>query len=263
MSGFYLYGFVRPEATLPAPALGVAGGPVSVIAAHGLGAVVEATDITLFAASVADHGDDPAWIAARAVRHDETVAAFLPQGILPVRFGTSLADHEALERLLARESDAANARLDALRGTLEFTVRVWADRAELESRLGDAPEVSDLHAELEGASTGKAYLLHRKLRDALERHARAALPELRREAFRRLEEVSAELRVLERVPKDAGPNPGLLEVAVLLDPFSESLLRGDLAAWPDRAAMRAELSGPFAPYSFVAAPSTGAPEAVA
>ena len=92
-------------------------------------------------------------------------------------------------------------------------------------------------------------------RRQFEKHLKAHLNEFRAIAFDRLAEVVEAIVPLERLPKSDGANTGLLEAAVLLDALNEAMLRGELGGWIDRFAMRAELSGPFAPYNFVIDPN--------
>ena len=135
-------------------------------------------------------------------------------------------------------------------------MRVWLDRTEIEPRLIETvAELDDLQAEINGATPGRAHLMKRRLNDEFEKHLKAHLNEFRAIAFDRLAEVVEAIVPLERLPKSDGANTGLLEAAVLLDALNEAMLRGELGGWIDRFAMRAELSGPFAPYNFVIDPN--------
>ena len=254
MTGFYVYGFTVPDArvtNLEVGFKGVCGGKIEVRSFAKLGAICEAVNADDFSKLLTKNVEDPNWVAGKAILHDRTISSFIGAGVIPLRFGSVVPDLQSLNILLERESKAMIDRLAALRGQREFTVRVWADRDELEPRLvGANPELDDLQAELNGSTPGRQYLFKRKLKDALELEVRKVLPDLRREAFSRLEDAVTDIRVLERIPASQGANPGVLECAVLLDSISESLLLGELAGWPDRLALRAELSGPFAPYSF-------------
>ncbi len=250
MTGFYVYGFTVPDAR-EENLEGVCGGKIEVHSYAKLGAICEAVNADDFSKLLTENVEDPNWVAGKAILHDRTISSFIDAGVIPLRFGSVVPDLESLNILLERESQIMIDRLKSLHGQREFTVRVWVDRDELEPRLIEAnPELDDLQAELNGSTPGRQYLFKRKLKDALEVEVKKVLPDLRREAFSRLEDAVTEIKVLERIPASQAANPGLLECAVLLDSISESLLLGELAGWPDRLAMRAELSGPFAPYSF-------------
>lgn len=250
MTGFYVYGFTIPDARAE-NLEGVCGGKIEVRSFAKLGAICEAVNADDFSKLLTENVEDPNWVAGKAILHDRTISSFIDAGVIPLRFGSVVPDLESLNILLERESQIMIDRLKSLHGQREFTVRVWVDRDELEPRLVEAnPELDDLQAELNGSTPGRQYLFKRKLKDALELEVKKVLPELRREAFSRLEDAVTEIKVLERIPASQAANPGVLECAVLLDSISESLLLGELAGWPDRLAMRAELSGPFAPYSF-------------
>ncbi len=255
MTGYYLYGFTNAS-QLEQAEPGVAGQMLQIIRHANLSVIAEAIDIDAFRAELETSAENPQWIAARAVRHDAVISSLLNDGVIPLRFGTLLQNREALEGLLSRSSQTINQRLLELTGKREFSVRVWLDRTEIEPRLLETiPELDDLQAEINGATPGRAHLMKRRLNDELEKHLRLHLNEFRAIAFDRLAEAVDAIVPLERVPKSDGANTGLLEAAVLLDAFNEAMLRGELGGWVDRFAMRAELSGPFAPYNFVIDPN--------
>lgn len=248
--GYYLYGFTLPGAR-SADLTGIEGGSVEVIAHAGLAAVSEQIDLGSFSSELERNAEDARWIASRAVVHDQVVSSFVESGILPLRFATTVTDRDELVQLLAREASQLKPQLEALRGHTEWTVRIWVDRASLEPKLQAASEeLEELQAQIDASPPGRGYLLRRKLRDALERALGAALPALRLEALSRLEDAVVMVAPVDRVPKPDGENPGLLEVACLLDPLGSAMLRAELSAWPERLSLRAEMSGPFAPYHF-------------
>jgi Gas vesicle synthesis protein GvpL/GvpF len=254
MTAYYLYAFTTPNA-IPAAMRGVAGGSLEVIASGDLGVIAERVDAAVFETDLRDHEGDPQWLANLAVRHDAVINAHLEAGALPLRFGTLLADHAAVLELLG-SSASLGARLDALRGQREYTVRVWAAMDRLETRLTDRHEtLRSLRAEVQSASSGKRYLLERRYRDALQTALREALPELRTTAGSSLSALVEGLVILDRTPKTQGADLGVLEAAVLLEATRESTLREALGDWLEGLALQAELSGPFAPYSFVQASS--------
>jgi Gas vesicle synthesis protein GvpL/GvpF len=253
-SAYYLYAFTRPETRVDSALTGVAGGRLEVITAHGLGVIAEAVNATVFKNALKAHDDDPTWIAQRALHHDTVINQHLTQGVLPLRFGTLLEDRSAVDRLLF-ESSAMRTRLDALRGKLEFSVRVWADHEILTPRLVKSnARLEDLQVQIESAASGTAYLLQRRFNDGLALALRGSIPQMRALACSALSDVVDGLRPFERLPKPQGGNPGILEAAVLLEARGQALLQGELAQWQDRLALIAELSGPFAPYNFVQDP---------
>ena len=197
---YYLYAFI-PAAVLPQPELlGLSGGQLDVIMAGDVAVLVEAVDSQAFALELEQKAQDLTWLAAKAVQHDTIVNAHLAQGLIPLRFGTLLETRAAVLELLAAQPNLA-ARLLALRGKREFTVRVWADRAILEPRLiGDNETLDDLQVQLSSAPKGKAYLLERRLREAFEKVFKATLPELRVMAFGLLSDLTDAVLPLEKTP---------------------------------------------------------------
>jgi hypothetical protein len=249
MTAYYLYAFTTPTAT-SAPLRGVAGGTLEVIASSQLGVIAEAVDARAFEADWREHQDQAQWLANLAVRHDAIINAHLECGALPLRFGTLLEDRASVLALL--ESNAGlRSRLDALRGRREYAVRVWAVTDRMERKLLEShATLADVHAEMQAASSGKRYLLERRYRDALQTSLRETLPELRSQASMQLDALVEASVVLERTPKAQGTEIGVLEAAVLLEEARVETLRESLATWLETMALRAELTGPFAPYNF-------------
>jgi hypothetical protein len=90
-------------------------------------------------------------------RHDEVIEQLMEtSGVLPLRFGTVLADVEALRDILVREQARFRRLLDRVRGCVELAVRVG---------LPPAPETS--------AHNGAEYM-HEKLAAQQEREGAAS-----------------------------------------------------------------------------------------
>lgn len=172
-------------------------------------------------------------------RHERVTEALMAdRGVLPVRFGTTVADEAALEAMIATRAEEFRALLDVVRGRVEIGVRVlWTPPDEA------AEEPAAAGAEPVGP--GRAYLLG-SLRA---RHAGSDLAETLHAALAE-HAVRARRRVL------VTPRL-LLSGAYLVDRDSVDRF---LAAADEIARAHGEVelmcTGPWPPHSFAA----GAPE---
>lgn len=184
---------------------------------------VDAAGIDAIVGAELGSGDDA------AVRHG-LVAQMLvdaADAVLPVRFGERFADEAALAAAVAPRADALRQRLADVRGCVELTVRVAADRADL-------PAASD------GVSYMRARLLAYESDAALSRHLADRLRHVSRAA------VVADAR-LSRLVHDGC----YLVRRQCVDEFARAV--GDYAAeHPDLNVM---CTGPWAPASFAEAPA--------
>ena len=145
--------------------------------------------------------------------------------VLPLRFGTMLADEESLRAVLADRHDALAEGLERVRGRVELSVRVLGERPR------EPPRVE---------ASGRAYLMAR--RDAHHRAERAA------------DEVHEPLAALARDARlrAPAPPPAILAAAYLVDRPKVDAFKARVVAL---AAARDDLSivgtGPWPPYSFV------------
>lgn len=180
-------------------------------------------------------------------RHEEIVEQLMAGGaVLPVRFGTMLADKSTARAMLAARYSHFLADLDRVRGRVELGLRVLRDE--------DHPTQQEEGTRTE--SSGRAYLLARA---AEERRARARYE--RGEALAaELDGVLAGLAVETSHQVQASPRL-LLTAAYLVErvgvgPFLQKV-QALGSAYPR---MRVVCTGPWPPYSFVGADPSGVEE---
>jgi hypothetical protein len=144
--------------------------------------------------------------------------------VLPLRFGTVLADEAALTEALTARRDEFAAALERVRGRVELGVRVVADRPTRPDRRPDS---------------GREYVLARL--EEQRRAERAA-----RELLAPLAALASDSRL-----RRGSVAPTLLSAAYLVERDEVPAFRERVdelaAAWPD---VRVVCSGPWAPYSF-------------
>jgi hypothetical protein len=231
----YLYAITdQPEAPPPAgPGLEGVGGhetrPYS-IAYRDIAAVVS----SLTMANVPPT-EDNLW------RHEAVVEALMADcTVLPVRFGTVLADEAAVQSALAAHYADFAANLKRVRGRVELGLRVlWDDTQR--------PKTNDTQRPSPGS--GRAYLLARleeeRLVRAWRQRAEALAAELNTPLARLAAESTLQVLVTPRL---------LLTAAYLVEQDQVTAFRREVearrAAYP---ALRFLCTGPWPPYNFVTA----------
>jgi hypothetical protein len=146
----YLYAVVAA----PAPALsptGHEGAPLSTVEAVGLAAVVSEHEAEIVP------GEDALW------RHEEIVEGLMAHtAVLPMRFGTMLADRDAVRAVLEERAERFTALLARVRGKVELGLRVLGPE---EPPVPTASGAAYLGARLEARQRSEAVVA--ELDDAL------------------------------------------------------------------------------------------------
>jgi hypothetical protein len=184
-------------------------------------------------------------LATLARGHDAVVRAAAGAGpVLPLRFGTVVADDVAARRLLAEHGDSARTHLQRIGDTREWGVklvrRLEAEPATVGSRPADRAGVS-----------GTEYLSRR--RRVLER---AAAEEAVAEKAADLLQEILRPHVAEALRRGGAPGSSLLlDLAFLVSPDGEADFLAAAGELRERIApdgLELEVSGPWPPYSFAA-----------
>ncbi len=253
----YLYGFVDSAAEGPAGELGgIDGQAVSLLDMEGLVAVVSrVSDESYSQAAVELRSKDLTWLAERGASHERIVTWFVDRGdVVPVPLMTLYSSEDQLRKDALDRKQRVLGTFARLGGRREWDLKVSYDARRLEENLGDfSQEVAELDRQLSEASPGRRYLLQRK-RDEL---VRSAVGETARRLASGIMDTLADVAedtVRLPLPREAADLPVILRGAFLVRREDEARLLERLA---DRmkgledAGIRAELSGPWAPYRFV------------
>ncbi|GAA0475023.1 GvpL/GvpF family gas vesicle protein [Streptomyces sp. NPDC046215] len=244
----YAYAVAR-DADLPGSALtdvqGVAGGPVRAVRELGLAALVGTVPAAEFdEGPLRERLEDLPWLERVARGHQRVVdAATAAACVLPLRLATVYRDEAGLRRMLAAERAELGAALDRLDGRAEWGVKIWTEPEPVPAAPAAAP------------ASGRDYLRRR----GAERRARE-------DGWRRAEDTATEvhttlLTLAEEArlhpPQDSRlsgrPGSNVLNAAYLVRHEHGPEFTSAVAAFADGAdGLRVELTGPWAPYSFVA-----------
>lgn len=256
----YVYAVTRDldEGAL-ATSTGIGGGAVRVVAitagsglaAASLQAVVGDVDPVDFSThALAEHREDLAWLGAMARAHHEVVAAVgARRPVVPLSLATVYHDDDRVRSAIGERAAVFEAALDRVAGRAE-----WGVKAFVRPRAAGASR--------QRPASGRDYL--RARRTAL-REGESATDEATRageELHLALSSRAVEVRRhrLQDAALTGRSETMVLNGAYLLDAAADgpeadaASLREVIGSWADDARITVELTGPWVPYSFAAAP---------
>ncbi|HEY3116527.1 MAG TPA: GvpL/GvpF family gas vesicle protein, partial [Chloroflexota bacterium] len=236
---------------------------VFVLEAAGLSAALSRVPANQFAegplnAALADLGS----LAPLAVRHEEVVRALYAEhsALIPMSFGAIYRSAEAITQLLSERADELRALLRALDGKVEWSVKVYIDPADaVAAARSMSPGLRALGEEANAAAPGRAYLLRKRIEQLSADEADHVVDEAIAVIFDRLSALSAQTQVDELPQQPAvtlGTRQLVAQAAFLVDVGQQEAFQESLANLESAHAalgLSVELTGPWAPYSFVRA----------
>ncbi|MCX5424879.1 GvpL/GvpF family gas vesicle protein [Streptomyces sp. NBC_00078] len=267
----YVYAVCRPfGAPLQAQLKGVAGDPPRLLTHHGLIAVVSHVPEQDFAQEPLHRRlEDLEWLAETARAHQSVIDALtVVTTPLPLRLATVFRDDSGVRVMMEAREDDFRRTLDRLEGRVEWGVKVFVETEAGAEKSGGS------EAPARKAVSGRDYLRQRRTR------MRAT-----EDTWKQTEEFADELHAaLSGYAEDsrlhAPQNPALsgvsgrnvLNAAYLVprshsEKFVEMVDRTKGETKADSPAIRVELTGPWAAYSFageeIAGEASGAGDAAA
>jgi hypothetical protein len=195
-------------------------------------------------------------LAPYAVAHEHAIRTLLPAApaLIPMMFGAVYRTEERVSTLLAEQGADFRRRLDHLRDRQEWEVKVFRRPAELLSAVAASISQVNSTADAAPASPGRAYLLERLQQQRLRREAVRMTSELLGSIRERLEAVSFRVRV-DPIESATSRDPELVcKIAALVARPKTGAFRAltaEMSRDYDALGLGLELSGPWAPYSFV------------
>ncbi|MFI8291662.1 GvpL/GvpF family gas vesicle protein [Streptomyces sp. NPDC085614] len=206
------------------------------------------------------HFEDVGWLEDTARAHHGVVEALAARtAVLPLRMATVYQDAERARQALSRRRKYFAERLALLRDHTEYGVKIYLAPSPSSSSEGepdDGPPGSGPGASPDTATPGRSYLRQRRAQHA----AREARDVQAGEAAAHVEAAGARHAtgvVRHPVQRSAlsGPLENILNNAYLVpDGETERFRAAVLEAAAPYTALRIELTGPWAPYSFAMPP---------
>lgn len=240
------------EAAALAADAGVAGAPVHVVRAAGLGALVAAVPQDRYGEDgfKAQLDDIEALERTARAHHAVVAAAFEAATVLPMRLATVYRDDERVARMVTAQAAEFETQLRRLDGTSEWSVKISTDPERI-----SVPSVAVPAAP--GGGRGRAYLRQRLAQRDSRRsahHTAQALTEQVLAAAREFAVAHVSHRP-QQGPLVLQPGENVANLAFLVpssrgEAFSAAVGALDARAREGAAGVRVDISGPWAPYSF-------------
>lgn len=238
--GLWMYGVV-PGGLASPDEVGVDGEPIEVVRAGDVAAVVSWMNL-----------DRPPGRKAELLAYHGVLDVLARSGpVAPVRFGTVMADREAVVEFLEVQEGELGEVLALLEGRRQFNLRAkYVEDAVLAELVTLDPEIRDLHERTREMPEDASYPDRVRLGELVVRGLEQRGAE---DAALLLDTVLP--RVVEHVDRTASNPSVVLDVALLVDESQGDelvqVLEGLAEAVHER--IRLELVGPMAPYDFAGA----------
>ncbi len=256
----WAYCVLRPDDPSLEDLSGVAASaPVTRVEAGELAALVSAVPLAEFGEEPLRRNlNDLGWLERVARAHEAVLdRALRATTIVPLRLCTIYEDEASVRAMLERKHDALAEALALLDGRQEWGVKLLVDPEKLaaaaRSRNQDASTLED---ELEGSTSGGAYMLRRRLERQVREAASGLAGELAEQVHARLQDWTVD--AVSRPPqnRDLSGHEGemLLNGAYLVEADRVGGFQELVAELEDRhrdLGARLELTGPWPPYNFV------------
>jgi hypothetical protein len=199
--------------------------------------------------------EDLAWVAPRALRHEDVVLSAMEQGpVLPVRFGTVFSSIEAAAEPLRQRQDVLMKFFQDTIDKKEWTLKGYVDRPQARARM-TAARLAAEKEQLAGLSPGKRYFLEQKIKGAVDKDAAIWLKEMERDILRVAHEASVGFSECRLQSRDitGREEEMFFHGAFLVPDASMEDMQRLLSDWNtahESQGLCLELSGPWPPYHF-------------
>jgi hypothetical protein len=249
----YVYAIARAGHAVRVPEAIDGSDHIYAVTTTDLAAFVTPVDDVDFSQRVIDaRAKDVEWLGAIGYRHQSVMNALMHGGtIIPLRAFTLFASEESLRRHLENEAPRFTKMLDRLDGKQEWTLRVEFDpQLWSEALVRRVDSLRALSEEIASASTGKAFLLRKKLDDEKKRASKEVEQQVMAEIERAVMDKLACETVAETRQQRSGAFP---QINVLLDRDEEARLeelREELTGRYAADGVTLALTGPWPPYTF-------------
>ncbi len=219
---------------------------------------VEVSEAIFSEVALAEHLQDPVWVAQQAQHHQQVVAQLFAQtAVVPFRMATLFATWERMQKNLLEKAFLYARMLEFFEGKTEWSVKCYFDikNAELVLPFLQDEALKALQEEIAGASAGKAFLLQKKLADLLSEKLDLLLQKYLDQVQIALTLQSVGVMALRTHSKQvtARPEQMLRNLAFFVHQEQLSTFEQLFAKHRKEAADRGvvlEISGPWPPYHF-------------
>jgi|SRR4051794_31644022 len=240
MASKYVYGVVRTKGRSKPKGKGIAGKPLKVVAANGVGALT--SDVP---------GEELEAGREELLTHSRVLEQALGDGVvLPMQFGVVMPDEQTVKtELLDAHREALEAQLEEMSGKVEMNVKaIYDEGAVLREMLEENPDIARMREKLQGRSEDATYYERINLGERIV----GALGEKRDADERAFLDMLApralEVEVSQPMHERMAVNASFLVAEDQLKEFDAELER---IAKSQDGRLRFKATGPLPPHSFV------------
>lgn len=231
--------------------------PVDLIAAGDLAAVVSAVPLK-------DYGEkplqarlaDPAWVAVRAMRHEEVIEHFAARvSVVPLRFGTIYLRSDRINALISDRQAQLRSIIERLRGCEEWGINVFRNwEALMKEIVSLSPRLREISERAAESGPGQSYLLHKQIKTLSAEEARIETSRIISEVKSSLATASEDAASLDLLKRETGEHGEVVaKLAFLVARSSFNNFRRvaeHLARRHAKSGFRLEMTGPWPAYNF-------------
>ena len=231
---------------------GIGGTPVSVVAAHGLAAVVQECAAPF-------SSEDPKLVSEWVLAHQAVVDLAWEkfETVVPFSFGMMIvakdgkSARENLLEWLGKEQESLTRKLGRLKGKGEYGIQISWDPTVVAPRITKHDEeIQKLEIEIQSKNAGTAYLLRQKLESLLRQRLETAADVYFKEFYQKIKAQAEDVRV-EKARKDDPPRQMLANLSCLVPRGDATRLGDELDRIGKIEGFFVRFTGPWPPYSFV------------
>ena len=258
-TGIYVYGIVSQGNQIPA-LRGVDGkSVVSGFPFREIAAVTSEVSLEEFDEQpIKERLKDAEWTKEKILAHEHVLEELMNQRtVIPMKFATIFKSEQGLNEMLEGFYPSFQELLAQLKGKEEWGVKVFADLARLREEIKDSNEqIHSFLGQAEKKPKGVAYLMKKKMEQAIDEEVDNVIASLTQGLFDRLLKRAVEGKMNPLAPKElTGKANEMILNSVFLVKRDEKkeFLEGvrELQKEKERERFDFETVGPFPPYNFV------------
>ena len=206
--------------------------------------------------ALAQRLSDAAWMAIRAMRHEQVVEHFAKRtSVVPLRFGTIYLDRSGVEGMLIDKREQLTSIIQRLKDREEWGVNVYSDRAILLDNITSvSPRLREMTEAAKNAPPGQSYLMLKKIEALRADETKAEVARAADEVETKLKDQSDDsvrLRILKVETTEHGELKAKFAFLVPRSSFEDFRNAAEqLAEQMEASGIRIELTGPWPPYNF-------------
>jgi len=184
----------------------------------------------------------------------EKFGTLLPSGFdTIIKGGEGLSAEESLKKWLEEDHENLKEKLEKVRGRAEVGVQIfWDPKLIAEKLMETSEEIGKLSGEMKKKPPGMAYFYKQKMERALKKEMNERADDYFKDFYGRIKGYADDIRV-EKTKKTEKDRQMLMNLSLLIHRDRIKLLGEELAKIKEVEGMDVRFTGPWPPYSFVAA----------